>query len=123
MEIKKWISCGYTEPLKTPDGTIILLDINKSKEIRKDQIDCMGCLSQCKFSNWADNDKNSTGRKVDPRSFCIQKTLQDVAHDRGTENQLMFAGHNAWRFGKDPFYSNGFIPTVKQLFERILTGL
>ncbi len=122
-KIKKWISCGYTEPLKTPDGTIILLDINKSKEIRKDQIDCMGCLSQCKFSNWADNDKNSTGRKVDPRSFCIQKTLQDVAHDRGTENQLMFAGHNAWRFGKDPFYSNGFIPTVKQLFERILTGL
>ena len=27
-----------------------------------------------------------------------------------------------YRFGKDPFYSNGFIPTVKQLMERLLTG-
>ena len=34
----------------------------------------------------------------------------------------MFSGHNAFRFAKDPFYSNGFIPTVKQLVERILTG-
>ena len=34
----------------------------------------------------------------------------------------MFAGHNAYRFGQDPFYSNDFIPTVKQLVERILTG-
>jgi hypothetical protein len=61
-------------------------------------------------------------RLADPRSFCIQKTL---------------AGHRAWRrhrsepdvrrawaykFGKDPFYSNGFVPTVKQLVDRILTG-
>ena len=35
---------------------------------------------------------------------------------------IVFAGHNAYRFGQDPFYSNGFIPTVKQLVERILTG-
>ena len=34
----------------------------------------------------------------------------------------MFAGHNAYRFGTDNFYSNGFIPTVKEFFERILTG-
>ena len=26
------------------------------------------------------------------------------------ENNLMFAGHNAYRFGQDPFYSNGFVP-------------
>ena len=38
------------------------------------------------------------------------------------EHNLMFTGHNAYRFAKDPFYSNGFIPTVKQLVERILTG-
>ncbi len=34
----------------------------------------------------------------------------------------MFSGHNGFRFARDPFYSNGFIPSVKQLVERILTG-
>jgi hypothetical protein len=34
----------------------------------------------------------------------------------------MFAGHNAYRFTSDPFYSNGFVPSVKQWVERILTG-
>ena len=27
----------------------------------------------------------------------------------------MFAGHNVYKFRDDPFYSNGFIPTVRQL--------
>jgi hypothetical protein len=82
----------------------------------------MGCLSACQFSNWAQNENGTTGKKADPRSFCIQKTLQDIAHTGDTQNQLMFAGHNAYRFKDDPFYSNGFIPTVKQLVERIQTG-
>ena len=34
----------------------------------------------------------------------------------------MFSCHNGIRFARDPFYSNGIIPTVKQLVERILTG-
>ena len=34
----------------------------------------------------------------------------------------MFAGHGAYRFAEDPFYSNGFIPSVGQLVERIATG-
>jgi len=38
------------------------------------------------------------------------------------EHQLMFSGHNAYRFASDPFYSNGFIPNVKQLVDRILSG-
>jgi hypothetical protein len=25
-------------------------------QIRKDQIECMGCLSACGFSNWAQNE-------------------------------------------------------------------
>ena len=84
----------------------------------------MGCLSQCKFSYWSDNIDNnySTGKKVDPRSFCIQKTLQNIAHGKDPENELMFAGHNAWKFKQDPFYSNGFIPSVKELVNRIMTG-
>ena len=54
----------------------------------------MGCLSQCGFSSWADNEKNTTGRLADPRSFCIQKTLQDIAHGGPVEENLMFAGHS-----------------------------
>ena len=59
---------------------------------------------------------------ADPRSFCIQKALQNIAHGAPIDENLMFAGHSAYLFGKDPFYSNGFVPTVKQLVDRILTG-
>ncbi|MCH8081279.1 MAG: nitronate monooxygenase [Proteobacteria bacterium] len=117
-----WIHQGFTSIMRTPDQTLIFVTPEKQAQIRQHQIECMGCLSQCRFSNWADNEKTSTGRKADPRSFCIQKTLQDIAHDGDLEHNLMFAGHNCFNFAKDPFYSNGFIPTVKQLVDRILTG-
>ena len=94
----------------------------ESERIRIDQIDCMGCLSACGFSNWAQNEEGTTGKKADPRSFCIQKTLQAISHSDDVDHQLMFAGHNAYRFAQDPFYAGGFIPTVKQLVDRIATG-
>jgi nitronate monooxygenase len=119
---REWYAQGFTEALKTPDETLVFVTPEEKHVIRRDQADCMGCLSQCGFSSWADNEKNTTGRLADPRSFCIQKTLQDIAHGGSTENNLMFAGHSAFRFRKDPFYSNGFVPTVKQLIERIQTG-
>jgi len=124
IKAANWIKQGFTEILKTPEDSIVFVDKENASEIRKDQKDCMGCLSQCKFSNWSDNKENnfSTGKKVDPRSFCIQKTLQNIAHGKNPDNELMFAGHNAWRFKQDPFYSNGFIPTVKELVNRIVTG-
>ena len=119
---KAWIAAGFTEALRTPDSTLVFVDATKAEEIRRDQIECMGCLSQCRFSNWATNEEHTTGKKADPRSFCIQKTLQEISHQGSVERNLMFAGHGAFRFGSDPFYSNGFIPTVKQLIERLLTG-
>jgi nitronate monooxygenase len=71
---------GFTSALKTPDNTLVFVTPGEMKAIiRKDQADCMGCLSQCAFSSWADTETNSTGRLADPRSFCIQKTLQDIA--------------------------------------------
>ncbi len=33
-----------------------------------------------RFSSWKDHDDYTTGYLADPRSFCIQKTLQDIAH-------------------------------------------
>ena len=122
LHAREWYAQGYTEALKTPDETLVFVTPEEKHMIRKDQSDCMGCLSQCGFSSWADNEKNTTGRLADPRSFCIQKTLQDIAHGGSTEENLMFAGHSAFRFRKDPFSSNGFVPTVKQLVERIQTG-
>jgi nitronate monooxygenase len=122
-----WEREGYVEALRTPDSTLIFVTPEKAREILADQTACMGCLSTCRFSNWSQQDPDfSTNKRADPRSFCIQKTLQDIAHAgdnaAALENNLMFSGHNAFRFAKDPFYSNGFIPTVKQLVERILTG-
>lgn len=122
LHAREWYGQGFTEALKTPDETLIFVTPDEKAMIRKDQADCMGCLSQCAFSSWADNEKNSTGRLADPRSFCIQKTLQDISHGANVDTQLMFAGHNAYRFASDPFYANGFIPTVRQLVERIRTG-
>ncbi len=117
-----WMSQGFTEALRTPDSTLIFVAPEKALEIREDQINCMGCLSACQFSNWAQNEEGTTGKKADPRSFCIQKTLQKISHSDDVEFQLMFAGHTASRFASDPFYANGFIPTVRELVERLQTG-
>ncbi len=119
-----WVAAGFTQPMRTPERTLIFVTPEKAREIRRDQADCMGCLSHCLFSNWKHTEPYTTGRLPDPRSFCIQKTLQDIAHGRGApiERQLMFAGHNVYRFRRDPFYANGFIPTVRQLVQRILSG-
>lgn len=120
---ESWVNQGFKEAMRTPDSTIIFVTAENENEILKDQIDCMGCLSACVFSNWAQNEHHTTGKKADPRSFCIQKTLQAISHSDDIENQLMFAGHQAYRFGKDPFYANGFVPTVKELLERLQLGL
>ena len=122
LRAREWDMLGFTSALKTPDNTLVFVTPDDMKVIRKDQADCMGCLSQCGFSAWADTEGNSTGRLADPRSFCIQKTLQDIAHGGPIDENLMFAGHSAYRFKQDPFYSNGFVPSVKQLVDRILTG-
>jgi hypothetical protein len=122
-----WEQAGFTEALRTPDNTLVFVTPEQAREILNDQVNCMGCLSQCRFSNWSQHaPEYSNGKKADPRSFCIQKTLQDIAHqsddESAVENNLMFSGHNAYRFASDPFYGNGFIPTVRQLVDRILTG-
>jgi len=118
-----WEKAGFTEALRTPDNTLIFETPEAAREIIDDQVACMGCLTHCRFSNWTQHGPDyTTGKRADPRSFCIQKTLQDVAHDGSLERNLMFAGHNAYRFTSDPFYSNGFVPSVKQLVDRILTG-
>jgi nitronate monooxygenase len=117
-----WIARGFTEAMRTPDSTLVFVTPESAHDIRRDQVNCMGCLSACMFSNWAQNEAGTTGKLPDPRSFCIQKTLQAIRHSQEVDMQLMFAGHNAFRFARDPYYANGFIPTVRELVERLKTG-
>ncbi|MCQ9154429.1 NAD(P)H-dependent flavin oxidoreductase [Acidomonas methanolica] len=131
--IAAWEAQGFAEAMRTPDSTLIFVDADEARQIVADQAACMGCLSECRFSNWSQRGPEyTTGAKADPRSFCIQKTLQTIAHvtdeegadhaDRVVDQNLMFGGTNAWRFATDPFYANGFVPSVAQLVERIMTG-
>jgi nitronate monooxygenase len=124
QKVEQWIALGHNEPMKTPDETLMFVDKSKAQQILTDQINCMGCLSQCRFSNWSDKEENhyTNGLKADPRSFCIQKTLQEVRKGIDIDNQLIFSGHSAYRFASDPFYANGFIPTIGQLINRIMLG-
>lgn len=124
--VQEWVSQGYEMALRTPDSTLIFVTPEKAAAIHADQVNCMGCLSACLFSNWSQGGHGTppgtTGKKADPRSFCIQKTLQEISHNDDVDNQLMFAGHNAYRFALDPFYKDGFIPTLRQLAAQIQTG-
>lgn len=120
-DIENWFSQGFTKAMLTPDNTVIFVTPDECNQILQDQKNCCTCLSACMFSSWSQR-FSTTGRLPDPRSFCIQKTLQDVAHGGDIENNLVFAGHQAYRFAEDPFYANDFIPTTKQLIDKIRTG-
>ena len=118
-----WLASGYARSTSYAGLDAGVCHSRQSPaEIRIDQQACMGCLSACRFSNWAENEEGTTGKMADPRSYCIQKTLQAIAHNGDVDHNLMFAGHNAYRFASDPFYRDGFVPSVQQLVDRILTG-
>lgn len=123
--VEKWIKAGNTEVLKTPSNTIIFVSEETANEIKEDLKNCIGCLSRCQFSSWSQNEpeKNyNTGFLPDPRKFCIQKALQFAHKGINNTKALFFSGTNAYRFALDPFYKDGFIPTVKQLVDRIMIG-
>lgn len=118
---KKYISDGFSELMITPDNSVVFATKQQSDKIRKDQRDCVGCLSACRFSSWSQKN-GTTGVIPDPRSFCIQKTLQDISHNGNVEENLMFCGHSGYRFSDDPLYKDGYIPSTKELIENILSG-
>jgi nitronate monooxygenase len=121
-KVRSWLTAGFTKTIRTPDSTLIFVTEDRLNQIRTDCTDCCGCLAYCRFSNWSENPQFSEGRIPDPRSYCIRKTLHDIAHNGSVEDNLMFSGSSGYLFSEDPFYANGFIPTVKQLVDRILTG-
>ncbi|PWJ40163.1 NAD(P)H-dependent flavin oxidoreductase [Sediminitomix flava] len=120
--VTSWIESGFTEGLRTPDDTLMYVSEDKAKQIKADQQGCSGCLAACKFSSWAASEEHrfTTGNRMDPRSFCIMNTLQYLVDDKDAEKQLMFAGHSAFRFQKDPLYKDGYIPSVKELVSQLV---
>lgn len=120
-KVSFWTAQGFSAAMLTPDKTVVFVTPEQSVSILQSQRNCCCCLSACRFSSWCQT-KGSTGRIPDPRSFCIQRSLQEVAHGGNLDENLLFAGHSAYRFAEDPFYANNYIPTTKELIERIQTG-
>lgn len=128
LKVDAWIAEGFNIPLRTPDNTLIFVTREAAREIKAYLTDCVGCLSTCKLSSWSQSSeqKYTTGKRPDPRFHCIRKRLVEAIQGHDLDKQLIFAGHNAYKAKSDPFYrdENGhvFIPTVKQLVERLMTG-
>ena len=127
--VTTWVNDGFSVPMMTPESTFIFVTQEEFEQITSDQINCMGCLSHCAFSNWRDRGEYTTGKKADPRSFCIQKTLQNIAYGADIENELMFSGSNGYKFMNDPFYDNfrksldpKDLPYISELVQAILSG-
>ena len=49
LRAREWDALGFAMALKTPDNTLVFVTPQEAALIRKDQSDCMGCLSQCQF--------------------------------------------------------------------------
>ena len=75
---QRWVAEGFTEALRTPDSTLIFVTPEKALEIRTDQINCMGCLSACQFSNWAQNEQGYDRQEGRPAQLLHP---EDVAGD------------------------------------------
>jgi NAD(P)H-dependent flavin oxidoreductase YrpB (nitropropane dioxygenase family) len=119
----KWFNADYSEIVKTPRGTVIFLRTDELEELKRDMRECCGCLSQCQFSCWQQSSEvHSTGRMPDFRKMCIQKALQNAKNNENIEKQLYFAGSEAYRFGTDPMYRNGYIPSIEELVKAIVDG-
>ena len=116
------LSAGFSDIQETPDGTVVFMTPTEVKQMKEDRASCVGCLSQCQFSTWS-RATGTTGKLPDPRTYCIHKTLYDVGHGGSVKDNLLFAGHQVYRFATDPLYRNNFVPSVKELIEKIKLGL
>lgn len=118
---QEYIRQGCCIPAPTPDSSVVFLSKEAEQEIQASRANCIGCLSQCRFSSWSQS-TGYTGRTPDPRSFCIAQTLDAIAHGGSMQDNLVFVGHSAYRFATDPMYRGNFVPTVQQLINALLEG-
>jgi len=120
-----WVAVGFTEALRTPDSTLDFRDpTRKALEIRTDQIGCMGCLKRLPVLELgAERRAFERERRADPRSYCIQKTLQAIRHSDDVECQLMFCGSQCLSLRLGPvLYGTAMCRPSGSLVERLQTG-
>ncbi|GHU27353.1 2-nitropropane dioxygenase [Bacilli bacterium] len=119
----KWINADYSAMVRTPDSTILFIRPDEYEDLKADMQKCCGCLSQCQFSCWnQSSETHCTGRIPDFRKICIQNALQNAKNNENISKQLRFAGSEAYRFGTDPLYRDGHIPTIGELVGAIVEG-
>ena len=72
-KVGAWVGEGHGQPMRTPEGTMVFVTPEDARRIRRDQADCMGCLSHCQFSSWRDTGDHTTHHTPDPRSFASKR--------------------------------------------------
>ncbi|MDR0449475.1 MAG: nitronate monooxygenase [Rickettsiales bacterium] len=120
-KISEWKSRGFSAALPTPDNTFVFETPDAARVIAAQQEACAGCLAACKFSGWNSFEPDAELPR-DPRSFCIKNTLQAAAHTGATDNNLVFAGHSAYKFATDPLFSNDKRPTIHEFLDEVKKG-
>ncbi len=116
--VDDWVADGFTEAMRTPDSTLIFVTPEKSREIRTTSQAAWAASAPASSRTGRKTSRARPARTADPRSLLHPEDAAGDRHGGDIEDKLMFAGHNAYRFADDPFYANGFVPTVKQLVER-----
>jgi NAD(P)H-dependent flavin oxidoreductase YrpB (nitropropane dioxygenase family) len=120
--ILEWQAQGFETPMPTPDSTFVFETPTMARVIVAQQDACAGCLAACKFSGWNSFEpENELPR--DPRSFCIKNTLQAAAHTDNLDNNLVFAGHSAYKFASDPLFADGKRPTIHEFLDEVKKGV
>ena len=119
---EKYQHQGRSIIVRTPDSTVVFVTPEEQSQIKSELKNCKGCLSQCRFSAWSQHSETgTTGKLSDPRTFCIQRALDEAVHGN-PENGVMFSGANGYRFATDSYYADGFIPSISELVKDILSG-
>ena len=118
-----WIGQGFTEALRTPDSTLIFVASPKGAgdPRRSDQLHGLS-LGAASSRTGRRTRKARPARKPTRAASAFRRRCRRSAIRTMCEVELMFAGHNAYRFARDPYYANGFIPTVRELVDRLRTG-
>ena len=120
--VRVWIAEGYSQAMKTPDDTLIY--VARTRRSRSDAIRptaWAACPPASSATGPAARTTPRASRRIRAPSAFKRLCTRSPTAPRSAR-QLMFSGHNVYKFRQDPFYSNGFVPTVRQLVERIATG-
>ncbi len=98
---EQWEAEGFTEALRTPDNTLIFVTPDQSREIREGPGRLHGLPVPVPLLQLGRSTSGILHRQEGRSAQLLHpEDLQDIAHDGAIDHNLMFAGHNAYRFGR-----------------------